>query len=239
LLGGGSTRMIRAPKLAATTEERQEAAPNREQPILDTERAGAAVPTDAIEGLAQSLATLGETARRISVIGLRRNMGTTLAAITLARALARQGRVILVDLALDSPSLAVIASEPNAPGISDLVLGAASFGQVITRDRSSRVHVVGAGRAAASRDAIMSAQQLAIAIEALARSYDFVVVDAGALPELAADRFARFAPHAVLVADDRDGPATEAVRDRLLKAGFADVSVLAGSVDVGEKRAAA
>jgi succinoglycan biosynthesis transport protein ExoP len=238
LLGGGSTRMVRAPKPGATTEERQEAAPNREQPILDTERAGAAVPTDAIEGLAQSLATLGETARRISVIGLRRNMGTTLAAITLARALARQGRVILVDLALDSPSLAVIASEPNAPGISDLVLGAASFGQVITRDRSSRVHVVGAGRAAASRDAIMSAQ-LAIAIEALARSYDFVVVDAGALPELAADRFARFAPHAVLVADDRDGPATEAVRDRLLKAGFADVSVLAGSVDVGEKRAAA
>ena len=72
-------------------------------------------------------------------------------AITLARELAKQARVVLVDLALGAPNLSVIAVDPGAPGIADLVRGTASFGEIITRDRYSRVHLVMAGRAAAIR----------------------------------------------------------------------------------------
>ena len=93
------------------------------------------VPADAIEGLAAALGTAGEPGRRVAVVGARRNMGTTLAAISLARALAKQGRAVLVDLALSSPNLSVIASDANAPGLSELVQGSVSFGQIITRDR--------------------------------------------------------------------------------------------------------
>ena len=45
----------------------------------------------------------------------------------------------LVDLALGSPNLSVIAADPDAPGIAELAQGSASFGQVITRDRFSGI----------------------------------------------------------------------------------------------------
>jgi len=120
----------------------------------------------------------GDSGRRIAVVGARRNMGTTLAAISLARALVRQGRVILVDLALESPNLSVIASDANTPGLSELVQGSASFGEIITRDRYSRVHIITAGGSKGDSGAIFNSQRLSITLEALARSYDYVVVDA-------------------------------------------------------------
>ncbi len=206
--------------------------------------AAAGVPADAIEGLAAALGTAGDSGRRVAVVGARRNMGTTLAAISLARALAKQGRAVLVDLALGSPNLSVIASDPDAPGLSELVQGTVSFGQIITRDRYSRVHLITAGNGDLGSQAILTSQRLSITLEALSRSYDYVVIDAGALPEIAPEKFARLAPRAVLVADDVDGPATESARARLLSAGFPNVSVLASSpngpeYDAGGNRAAA
>ena len=64
--------------------------------------------------------------------------------------------------------------------------------QIITRDRFSRVHVITAGRAANDSAAIFDSQRLSITLEALARSYDYVVIDAGALRECSdrADRAA-------------------------------------------------
>jgi Mrp family chromosome partitioning ATPase len=202
------------------------------------------VGADAIEELAAVLGSVGDSGRRVAVVGARRNMGTTLAAISLARALAKQGRAVLVDLALESPNLSVIATDPNAPGLSDLVEGSVSFGQIITRDRYSRVHLITVGNAAVGGNAILSSQRLAITLEALSRSYDYVVLDAGALPEIAPEKFAQLAPRAVLVADDPDGPATSSARDRLLSAGFPNVSVLASVPDgpefnTGGTRAAA
>ena len=90
----------------------------------------------------------GEGGRRVAVIGSARDVGTTLTAIALARSLARNARVVLVDLAFTSPNIDVISNDPSAPGIADLVRGTASFGDVITRDRFSRAHVVAAARSA-------------------------------------------------------------------------------------------
>jgi Mrp family chromosome partitioning ATPase len=187
------------------------------------------VPSDPIEGLAAELASAGEAGRRISVVGARRNMGATQATITLARALAKSARVVLVDLALDAPGLSAIASDPSGPGISELILGSASFGQIVTRDRYSRVHVVTAGGVKGDSAAIFNAQRLSITLEALGRSYDYVVVDAGALRDAPTERIAQFATRAVLVADELDGPATVSAREALLAAGFANVSVLVNS----------
>jgi hypothetical protein len=55
-----------------------------------------------------------------------------------------------------------------------------------------------------------------------------VVLDAGAAPEIAAERFARLAPKAVLVAALDDPAATRTARERLMAAGFADITVLSG-----------
>ena len=104
--------------------------------------------------------------------------------------------------------------------------GSASFGQIITRDRYSRVHLIMAGRAPLDAAAIMTSQRLRSRSRRSARSYDHVIIDAGAAGEVALERFANLAPRAVLVAPELDHPATTSVRERLLSAGFAKVSVL-------------
>jgi succinoglycan biosynthesis transport protein ExoP len=217
-----------------------------------TERAGPApdaptvigVPLEAIEALGREIAAAGEAARRITVVGAARHVGTTVTAITLARSLARRGSVVLVDLALESPDLSVIASDPKAPGIAELIRGSASYGEIITPDRHSSVHLVMAGCALADAEAIIASERLSITLEALARSYDHLVIDAGALPEIAAERFAEFAPRAVLIAGAIDDLAAIEARERLLHAGFTDVSVLASSpnepaAEAGRAQAAA
>jgi MinD-like ATPase involved in chromosome partitioning or flagellar assembly len=172
------------------------------------------------------MAAAGDAARRITVVGTARRVGTTVAAITLARSLARDSRVVLVDLALEGPDLAVIAADREAPGIAELIRGSASFGDIITRDRHSGVHLVMAGRELADAEAIIASQRLSVTLEALARSYDHVIIDAGALPDMAAERFVEFAPCAVLVAGASEDLATIETRERLRHAGFGQVSVL-------------
>jgi hypothetical protein len=70
---------------------------------------------------------------------------------------------------------------------------------------------------------------MVMALEALARSYDHVVIDAGAVPDMASGPLARIAPRAVLVTADPSHPATQAARERLAAAGFTDVFVFLGA----------
>jgi exopolysaccharide transport family protein len=195
----------------------------------------AAVPAAALELVHPSIAEIaaglrraGDAGRRVSVVGMGPNIGTTSTAVAVARALGEGGRVVLVDLALSAPNLAAISSDPGAPGLADLIRGTASFRHIITRDRHSRVHLVGAGRAPVDSAAILSSDRLGIAVDALARTYDHVVIDAGALPQMAVERFVRLAPHAVLVATEMPDDAAKTARERLMAAGFADVATFVG-----------
>ena len=181
-----------------------------------------------VDDVARALRAAGEAGRRVTVVGAMRNVGTTLTAIALARALARDGRVVLIDLALGAPNLAVISTDPNAPGIADLVRGTASFTQIITRDRFSRVHLVALGQLDSGARGMLGSERLIGALDALARTYDHMVIDAGAVPELAAEAVAALAPRAVLVATEPGNRVTAAIRNQLLAAGFTDVTVLSG-----------
>jgi hypothetical protein len=78
--------------------------------------------------------------------------------------------------------------------------------------------------------AIMTSQRLSITIEALGRSYDHVIIDAGWAGEASIERFANLAPRAVLVAPELDNPETALAREHLLNAGFANVSVLVNAL---------
>ena len=181
-----------------------------------------------VADVAQAVREAGEPGKRIAVIGGERDVGATFTAVGLARELARDGRVVIVDLALDDPSLGAIASDPRAPGVADLVRGAASFGQIITRDRFSRAQLIQAGEAGGNAAAIINSERLAIAVDALSRTYDHVVIVAGAAAHLAAERMARLSPCALLVATGIARADSDALRDQLGNAGFADVAVFAG-----------
>jgi Mrp family chromosome partitioning ATPase/capsule polysaccharide export protein KpsE/RkpR len=201
--------------------------PQREisPPAVEAPRLASA-PLESIEKLAGDIGTAGESARRITVVGASRNVGATMTAIALARSLAKQSRVVLVDLALGAPNLSAIASDPKAPGIAELVNGTASFGQIITRDRHSRAHLIMAGQTDLNASSLMLSQRLAITLEALGRTYDHVLIDAGVVTEAVLDRLATLSQRVVLVAAEADDPATTSAKRTLLDAGFANVTVL-------------
>jgi MinD-like ATPase involved in chromosome partitioning or flagellar assembly len=181
-----------------------------------------------IDQVARNLRQSGEAGRRVTVVGGARNVGTTYAAITLARTLAREANVVLVDLAFSAPNLSVISTDPNAPGIAELAAGAVSFGDVITRDQYSNVHLIATGNVGGNAAALALSPMLSTIVEALVQSYDHVVLDVGAATEAPIERFVPLAQRAVLVAVDPANPATRAVRERMMLAGYADVTLLAG-----------
>ena len=145
---------------------------------------------------------------------------------------ARAGRATptwcCVDLAFGAPNVSVISTDPNAPGIAELVRGEASFGDIITRDQYSRVHLVATGNVGADGPALAASPMLATVVEALVRSYDHVVIDAGAAADVAVERLAPLAQQRG-AGERRSGrPATRAARERLMMAGFADVTRAGG-----------
>jgi polysaccharide biosynthesis transport protein len=204
--------------------------PRMASPPLAPAAAMASMPmaVSTVEQIAQSLRSAGDAGRRVTVVGSMRNVGTTYAAISLARTLAKDSNVVLVDLAFGAPNLSVISTDANAPGIAELVRGTASFGDIITRDQFSTVHLVATGNVGNDAAALAASPMLATVIEALVQSYSHVVIDVGSAADVAVERFAALASRAVLVAADPANPATRAARERLMMAGFADVTFLAG-----------
>jgi len=178
-----------------------------------------------IERLAGELRAAGETARKITVLGTGEGTDITLTALTLARMLARTAKVVLVDLSVSSPTLTAMSSDTAAPGLAELMLGEVSFGDVITRDRLSRVHLVSAGRPGADR-ALLLSPRLGLALDALLRVYDHVLLDAGTATDLPAELLTAQA-RAVVVPDPKT-PADARVqfRDQLKAVGFAEVTML-------------
>jgi Mrp family chromosome partitioning ATPase len=202
-------------------------------PVVEPEAAPAAAPSvealaPSVDEIATALQQAGEGGRRVAVIGSAREVGTTLTAIALARSLARNSRVVLVDLALASPNIDVISSDPAAPGIAELVRGTASFGDIITRDRGSRAHLVGAGQVGNDAAGLLNSQMLWAAIGALAQSYDHLVIDVGAQSDAALEPVAATAPYVVLVGGETSAAALQALAGQIQSVGFTEVMVLTG-----------
>ncbi len=192
--------------------------------------ASSAMPISSLDQVVRKLQQSGDAGRRVAMVGAKHGVGTTATAILLARALAKDSSVVLVDFAFEAPNLSVISIDPMAPGIAELVSGAASFGDIITLDQDSSVHIVATGNVD-DRAELAASPMLATVIEALARSYEHVVIDIGSAADVSVERFARLAPLAVLVAADPAGAPARAAREQLMRVGFADVAVLAGATE--------
>jgi succinoglycan biosynthesis transport protein ExoP len=179
-----------------------------------------------IEELAENLRSAGDAARKVTVLGTAANESITLTALTLARLIARNNtRVVVVDLSASSPTISAVSVDPSAPGLAELMLGDASFSQVITRDRLSRVHLVSSGRPGSDRTLLQS-PRLTLAIDALLRVYDHVLLDAGTASDLPAELLTAQA-RAVVVPDASMAADARALMCEQLRAvGFTEVTML-------------
>jgi succinoglycan biosynthesis transport protein ExoP len=132
---------------------------------------------EAVAALARQL--IGEEVRRIMVVtaGDEIDKCRPLAAVALARALARADRrPVLIDLRDDGADSLSMGEAADLPGFSDLFAGEASFGQVIFRDRKSRVHFIPAGLGQLPRQNLAD-ERIGLLVSALDHTYDHVVFD--------------------------------------------------------------
>jgi uncharacterized protein involved in exopolysaccharide biosynthesis/Mrp family chromosome partitioning ATPase len=182
-----------------------------------------------IEGLADALRNAGEAARKVTILGTAPSESITLTALTLARLIARHARVVVVDLSASSPTMSAVSVDPATPGLAELMLGEGSFSQVITKDRLSRVHLVNAGRPGFDR-ALLQSPRLTLAIDALLRVYDHVLLDAGTASDLPAELLTAQA-RAVVVPDASMAAEARTLMCEQLKAvGFSEVTMLSHPV---------
>ncbi|MDA9436372.1 GumC family protein [Bradyrhizobium sp. CCBAU 51627] len=186
--------------------------------------------------LAKSLLAIGAGAKKVTVLGTAPGDAITLSTLTLARHLARDARVVVVDLAASSPTIAAVSVDPTAPGLAELMQGQASFAQIITRDKLSRMHLVMAGRPGFDRSLLQS-PRVALAIDALLRAYDHVLLDAGSASDLPAELLTADARAVVVPDTSMDADARTLMCEQLKAVGFSEVTMLSKPVqasDAGE-----
>ncbi|NVN86484.1 MAG: lipopolysaccharide biosynthesis protein [Rhodopseudomonas sp.] len=178
-----------------------------------------------IESLAQQLRAAGDAARKVTVLGTGKTESVTLTALTLARLLARHAKVVLVDLSESSATLKAVSVDTTAPGLAELMLGEASFGQVITKDRMSGLHLISAGRPGFDR-ALLQSPRLTLALDALLRVYDHVLLDAGTAADLPAELLTAQARAIVVPDPAMPAEARTQMADQLKAIGFSAVTML-------------
>jgi uncharacterized protein involved in exopolysaccharide biosynthesis/Mrp family chromosome partitioning ATPase len=178
-----------------------------------------------IERLADDLGGEGGAARKVTVLGTASGESITLTVLTLARLIAGTARVVVVDLSASSPTISGVSVDPAAPGLAELMLGEASFSQVITKDRLSRVHLVNAGRPGYDR-ALLQSPRLMLAIDALLRVYDHVLLDAGTASDLSVELLTAQARAVVVPDASMAADARTRMCDQLRAVGFSVVTML-------------
>ena len=219
--------------LAPAREPATVAAPAERKPIPHTLSVPLAPEIESdfteVEQLAKKLLAAGAAARKVTILGTASGESITLTALTIGRLIARSARVIVVDLAAASPTISAVSVDPNAPGLTELMQGQASFTQVITKDRLSRAHLVSAGRSGSDRSLLQS-PRLGLAIDALLRVYDYVLLDAGSASDLPAELLTSQARAVVVPDASMAADARHLMCDQLKSVGFGDVTMLSKPV---------
>jgi polysaccharide biosynthesis transport protein len=235
LIVTGELLRMTAPR--ALTMLKSPSSPVRIEPVGPTvESAPALAPTEPpppepvrseIERLADILCGAEQGARKVTILGTAPAESVTLTALTLARLMARRAKVVAVDLAAASPMIPAVSVDPGAPGLAELMEGETSFAQIITRDRLSRAHLVSAGRPGFDRAQLQS-PRLMLAIDALQRVYDHVLLDAGAASDLPAELLTTNARAVVVPDAAMPEDARLTMCEQLKAAGFSEVTMLSG-----------
>jgi uncharacterized protein involved in exopolysaccharide biosynthesis len=194
------------------------------------------IPVDAavtefaeIEHLADRLRAAGAAAKKVTVLGTAPGEAITTSTLTLARHLARDARVVVVDLAASSTIIAAVSVDASVPGLAELMQGEASFAQIITRDKLSRLHLVMAGRPGFDRSLLQS-PRVALAIDALLRAYDHVLIDAGSASDLPAELLTAHARAVVVPDASMAADARTLMCEQLREVGFSEVTMLSKPV---------
>jgi succinoglycan biosynthesis transport protein ExoP len=157
--------------------------------------------TTEIAGIAAHLLSLKPQARGIIVLLSRASDADPAPslALPLGRDLAESCRTVLVDLDRHANNLSRETGLSEAQGVSDLMANEISFADAIHRDPLSALHIVPAGVSAPQPDDAAGGRDLTVVLQALAHTYDAVLVDTRRVEEASTMRTLIAAVDATLV----------------------------------------
>lgn len=233
IIAMGELLRMTSPRSAAPVPASMAMQPYREssdQPkSAEPPRSVSRIATPELEGIAKALLLKGAAAGKISLLGTASDSAIAMTALALGRVMAQSAKVVLVDLSPDAQTISAASDDGHAPGLSELMAGGASFGEIVTHDRSSALHLVSAGRAGNDRSALQS-PRLMMMLNALMQVYDHVLLNAGTASDLPAGMLTAQA-RAVVVPDAAMTPeARTRFTEQLASLGFGDVTILSGPV---------
>jgi capsular exopolysaccharide synthesis family protein len=144
------------------------------------------------------LLTLGdEPLKTIVVVSAQPDEGKTTMALSLARMVAGAGgRAVLVEADLRHPSVHEELGLERRIGLAEVLIGAVTLSEAITKDPRSNAAVLLAGKETLNPSKLMASHQMDTLIATLSRDYDQVIIDTA--PVLAVS-------DALLLANQADG----------------------------------
>lgn len=137
--------------------------------------------SEAIRGVRTNvrLSIAAEGMRSLLVTSPNANEGKTVVASNLATALALSGeRVMLIDADLRRPRLHAVFSCPQAPGLTNLLIGEAKAADLVHRTQVSNLHLLAAGTLPPNPSELLDSKRFREFLKHLAKHYDWVILDA-------------------------------------------------------------
>jgi capsular exopolysaccharide synthesis family protein len=164
--------------------------------------------SEAMRTLRASLWLGSDPPKIVVITAARPGEGKTTTAIALSRSAAMNGeRVLLIDCDIRQPSVGRAFRAEAAPGVTDLLLGQASYDQIVRRDHLTGLDYIPAGAAEIHSLGLFMSEAMAGLLERVRREYDLIVLDAPPALAMADARVvARLADATLLCVKWRDTP---------------------------------
>lgn len=144
--------------------------------------------------------------------------------VKLARRLADSGRpTVLLDMTVNGEPSRLMTKEQNLPGIMDLLVGEAAFGEAIHGDRASLAHVVPRG-VVKPKGPVKVYDRLSMVVGALSDAYETVLIECGAAQVESVNRILHhLSAEVILSVPSGDVELIDQLIDNFKSAGHSDI----------------
>ena len=220
---GGAAGGLAGGAVVPALSSRDEAAALAMAPVADGDGPYSRMLAPAVDWLERHMSEGGK--RRLLVVAREGLCADAAAgAVALARIESARGRrVVVLDADPEGRCLPLVTGMKDVPGVYDLLAERAGFADVVRRDTMSATHFIHAG--GRGTDAVLSGEGLRTVLEALARTYDLVVL-LGGEGGTTRDALSAACELAIVVAREDDARDVAAEVEALRRNGVAETFLL-------------
>lgn len=164
-------------------------------------------------------------AGRAIIVSPEGDAGST-CSVGVVRALSDEGlRAVLIDLTGTGASSQHMLADFTLPGITDLLVSSASYGEIIHADAATRAHIIPTGNADPD-EAMRAVDRLPIIMNALSSAYDITIVDCGPTDAQGLKRLTTDDTEIIMAMVEPNSEQVIAAAEDLVAGGYDDVLIV-------------